>query len=666
MIKKIVIENFKSIEKVLFNFDKPTQEIICLIGKNGAGKSNIFKALRYFFEHIDKPYSDEEIIDNSNPYLQFSRISVTFDLSKLYIKSRQNHNLFSRFENIKTYIERAYGQELDFNSTVSNGKTFQIELTLMQYRDGTIAWNINDKKIRRTIKSLFPFYYFDTRTLDLFTWDKLWQIISDLTSTVSEKSQTECAELLDNAFESIYGEKYTKSAKILEDVFHENNIAFDSFRFDSRFKSALSVRFGGEKFTVNSRSLDYYSDGTDSYYYLLMVSTLIPKISDISCKYPILIIDEPEIGLHSEYITRFVKSVFEHVKNNAFTMFSTHSPLLICDLTNIKASYCLYKVARKRQHSVINKMNTAWLSDSNHRITVKETECYFAEYLVYVEGETEIQLFHNPHLLSLFPWLDKIHFYSFDSNHQRLKSVNSKELNLGTDYRLLVDIDKIIRYKPTHQKFIPSNVDINPLNKKNVEYYDYYKKGKNDRDALTNNIKELMNKTYQSDGSFYIGDNDFISLITDIQTFCKMYSIIVNRTTIEGEIITQANTSEFLNFLSTEYFINNPINKEKQQQHSDILNVPDSYKKTCLIRCEFEGRIDAYVDNSSLIFNGKEIQSITDKTSGWINNWLNYYFTHNIDTVEDENVKISIFKRDFPSLFNTLQSFEKMIDYTCE
>lgn len=666
MIRKIIIENFKSIEKVQFDFDKPTQDIICLIGKNGAGKSNIFKALEYFFEHIEKPYSDEEIIDNSNPYLQFSRISVTFDLSKLFIKSRQNQNLFSRFEIIKAYIERVYGQELDFNSTVSNGKTFQIELTLMQYRDGTIAWNINDKQIRKTIKSLFPFYYFDTRTLDLFTWDKLWQIISDLTSTISEKSQTECAELLDNAFESIYGEKYTKSAKILEDVFHENNIAFDSFRFDSRFKSALSVRFGGEKFTVNNRSLDYYSDGTDSYYYLLLVSTLIPKISDISCKYPILIIDEPEIGLHSEYITRFVKSVFEHVKNIAFMMFSTHSPLLICDLTNIKANYCLYKVARKLQHSVINKMNTAWLSDSNHRITVKETECYFAEYLVYVEGETEIQLFHNPHLLSLFPWLDKIHFYSFDSNHQRLKSVNSKELNLGTDYRLLVDIDKIIRYKPTHQKFIPSNVDINPLNKKNVEYYDYYKKGKNDRDALTNNIKELMNKTYQSDGSFYIGDNDFISLITDIQTFCKMYSIIVNRTTIEGEIITQANTSEFLNFLSTEYFINNPINKEKQQQHSDILNVPDSYKKTCLIRCEFEGRIDAYVDNNSLIFNGKEIQSITDKTSGWINNWLNYYFSHNIDTVDDDNVKISIFKRDFPSLFNTLQLFEKMIDYTCE
>ena len=664
MIKKIIIENFKSIERVQFDFDKPTQEIICLIGKNGAGKSNIFKALRYFFDHINKPYSDQIIIDNSNPYIQCCTISVTFDLSKLYIKSKQNQKLYTRFHEIKEYKDKVFGQKLDYHSLI--GEDFLIELKLSQYRNGTIVWNINNESICKTLKSAFPFYYFDTRTLDLFTWDKLWQIISDLTSTVSEKSQTECAELLDNTLKSIYGEKYIKSAKILEDVFSHNNIAFDSFRFDSRFKSALSVRFGGEKFTVNKRSLDYYSDGTNSYYYLLLLSTLIPKISDISCKYPIVIIDEPETGLHSEYITRFVKSVFEHVKNNAFMMFSTHSPLLICDLTNIKANYCLYKVAQKRQHSVINKMNIAWLSDSTHRITVKETECYFAEYLVYVEGETEIQLFHNPHLLSLFPWLEKIHFYSFDSNHQRLKAVNSKELNLGTDYRMLVDIDKIIKYNPTRQKFISYNVDINPLNKKNIEYYDYYKKRETDRDTLTKNIKALMNRTYQSNGSFYIGDNDFISLITDIQTFCEMYSIIVNRTTIEGEIITHENTSEFLKFLSTEYFINNPIIKDKQQQHSDILSVSDSYKKTCLIRCEFEGRIDAYVDNDSLTFNGKGIQRIVDKTSGWINDWLNYYFTNNIDTVEDDNIKISIFKRDFPSLFNTLQSFEKMIDYTCE
>lgn len=82
MIKKIYIENFKSIKKVDFIFNKK-QDIVCLIGKNGSGKSNIFKAIKYFFDYINKPYSEEIIIDNSNPYLQKCIISITFDLKLL-------------------------------------------------------------------------------------------------------------------------------------------------------------------------------------------------------------------------------------------------------------------------------------------------------------------------------------------------------------------------------------------------------------------------------------------------------------------------------------------------------------------------------------------------------------------------------------------------------
>ena len=60
--------------------------------------------------------------------------------------------------------------------------------------------------------------------------------------------------------------------------------------------------------------------------------------------------------------------------------------------------------------------------------------------------------------------------------------------------------------------------------------------------------------------------------------------------------------------------------------------------------------------------------SMESSSSGLQDKWKKAIvsFTNNIDTVEDDNIKISIFKRDFPSLFNTLQSFEKMIDYTCE
>ena len=70
---------------------------------------------------------------------------------------------------------------------------------------------------------------------------------------------------------------------------------------------------------------------------------------------------------------------------------------------------------------------------------------------------------------------------------------------------------------------------------------------------------------------------------------------------------------------------------------------------------------------NELLFAGRTIEIISGKkTSGWINEWLEYYFTNNIDTIEDDNAKLSVFSRDFPGLINTLQSLKKMIDYNCE
>lgn len=83
MIKQITIENFKSIKYANFKF-KDNQDIVCLIGKNGSGKSNVFKAIKYFFDNISRPYSEAKIIDNSNPYIQKCKISIIFDLKLLY------------------------------------------------------------------------------------------------------------------------------------------------------------------------------------------------------------------------------------------------------------------------------------------------------------------------------------------------------------------------------------------------------------------------------------------------------------------------------------------------------------------------------------------------------------------------------------------------------
>lgn len=215
MIKQITIENFKSIKYANFKF-KDNQDIVCLIGKNGSGKSNVFKAIKYFFDNISRPYSEAKIIDNSNPYIQKCKISIIFDLKLLYEKSKRNTGLRKKFDKIDYYIENHF-ENSNPNWEISLKK--ELELSMTQFKDGSISWNIDNNNIRETIKLLFPIYYIDTRKLDIFTWEQLWQIISDLSATMPQISQEECRDLIDFTFTEIYGNKYTLSKEKIEVAF---------------------------------------------------------------------------------------------------------------------------------------------------------------------------------------------------------------------------------------------------------------------------------------------------------------------------------------------------------------------------------------------------------------------------------------------------------------
>ncbi len=657
MIKRIVIENFKSIKYANFNF-QDNQDIVCLIGKNGSGKSNIFKAIKYYFDNISRPYSEERIIDNSNPYIQKCVISITFDLKLLRDKSKYNTELKCKFDNIDNYIENNIDNS---NTNWESPYINNLALSMTQFKDGTIAWNIDNKNIRETIKLLFPVYYIDTRKLDIFTWEHLWKIISDLSAAMPQKSQDECRNLIDATFTEIYGDKYRLSKEKIEIAFEKSNISLDPYHFDSKYKSAFAMRFGGEQFLVDRHPLSYFSDGTNSYNYLILLSTLIPQISDISCKHPLILLDEPETGLHTEYISKFVETIFDNVKNNSLMLLSTHSSKLISELTTHHINFQLYKIKRIGAHSEIYKMNTSWLTENNHRITVKETECYFYDYLVYVEGETEVALFVNKHLKSIFKKLEQIHFYSFDSNNERLKAVNSKNINLGTKYKIILDSDKIISYNSKTSKFKLYH-GLNPIYDKKIRQkneFRFFNNNSIDLPYIYNNINSLLNSTFMySPDTHYINNQNFNSLMQNVKLYCSHYNIIVNWSTIEGELITYENIDKFLEFIG-----NQLIPKKVQNQHNDIKTITDNKEKTVLVVCEFLGKTETQEQKSAVKFNNKSLSTFTSKkTSGWVPLWIEYYFENHINNLSTESEKRAQFKKDFPSLFCTLQELENMVE----
>lgn len=642
MITKIKIENAISIRKMLFEFSEDNSNVICLIGKNGAGKSSILRVLKFFFDHMEKTFSEEIIIDSINPYIQKCIVEITFDLSSLILKSEKNNMLSDDISEVLEYSE-------DGN---------QVTLAMEQNKDGKIEWSIPSIKVRKTLKSVFPLYLINTRHLDINKWEKLWDIISDLSSTIPEKSKGNCEDILEKAFEDIYGEKYTKSRKIIDSAFFDKKVTLNNYNFQSRYKDVFSIRYGGEQYLYEKRDLNFYSDGTNSYNYLSLLISLISKIASISCKSPILLIDEPEIGLHNSFIQNLVRDIADTNDKDSMMILCTHSPQLIAELSNQKVSYLMYRIEMKRMYSEIHQMNLEWLKESKVRISSKEAECYFVDKIVFVEGETELQLFYNRNLQSLFPTISKVHFYSFDSNNSKLKTINPELLNLGITYKLIVDSDKVIKYNDKSEKFKSANDTlVNPFGNKSIkkgEKLRYYKSSELDIIELRHIIESMLDKTYlYAVEKNYIDNEDFNKLMYSLRTYCNYYNTLVNWTTIEGELITYQNIDTFLEFIKSAYLDDNI-----QCAVKNIQSKSDYKERTAYTILFCNGR--------SELQEKKEKESICpslvgEKTSGWVDDWINYYFDNELSALSNEHDKRKRFAYDFPLLNDTLQNICNVI-----
>lgn len=664
-ISSISIQNYKSIRKLELDIKETNTYIHCFLGKNGAGKSNILNALNYFFNNLDTYNVDQNALNNINPYNKNCKISITFNLE--VFKDKINTDYLSKmFDEINTEFEN----DINYFDDNSKIKIKSIELIMTQNRNNIITWNVKNRKILKYIKILFPIYHINTRHLDLYTWDKIWKIISDLSTTKPNKSEKEIYEILDSSFEKIYSKKYLDSVRIVSSVFDENNVKLDKYHFESRYKNTFMMRFGGENFTFEGNILNYYSDGLNSFMYLKLLISLIPSISNISCKFPIILLDEPEIGLHQNRIYELIETINRSINKNSLLLLNTHSPKIIVDLVEFRSDFELYRVYYAKLQTNIRKLNKALLLNNTHKITVKESSCYFSDALVFVEGESEIQLFKNKNLQELFPLLRNITFYSFDSNDSKLKNVSPKQLNLGIPYYLIIDMDKIINLPPnkTPKIFkITRDNYINPLNNTEIEnknlFSIYNKNTTNVREKIIFNLKKEF--LYKNNCN-YMDSSDFDNLQLLIKKYCESYYIIVNNSTIEGEIITNENMEKFSRFLLNSKLIKEIPNGNKVLTRDGkiyklINQITDNKEKRALTLYKCHGKLELMNKPKTNLNIKVDTKLVDKKTSGWVNEWLNYYFENYINKLDTEESKKEQFIEDFPYLSRTLQLIIKMV-----
>ena len=96
---------------------------------------------------------------------------------------------------------------------------------------------------------------------------------------------------------------------------------------------------------------DFYSDGTNSFLYIKLLFSIICHISSLSCKSPLILLDEPEIGLHEAKIEELIDVISSNINKNVFVMINTHSPKIVLELIVNKQNINIYRLFFKKLHT---------------------------------------------------------------------------------------------------------------------------------------------------------------------------------------------------------------------------------------------------------------------------------------------------------------------------
>jgi hypothetical protein len=652
-ILSIKIKNFKSLKNVYFDFSNK-YDAFCILGENGAGKSNFLDSIKYFYEKLtsQKCFSNN-VLDKVNTYSQKMQIEVVYDLKP-----------FSKF-NSNPYLNDMIKLLKNYTTTDS-----QIAIKLVQYRSGELKWFPDNYKVRHALSKLFPLYMIDTRFISLQEWSKLWEVMAELSISKSPKKPEQISQLLDNCFEDIYNEKYIKSMNRIQEILFNEQIYINDKDYKAKFMNALQLRLGGNEFMHDGNNLHYNSDGINSLKYTKLFLHLVSSLAETGWKNPLIILDEPEIGLHMSYIDELVDCI-SAVKSKFINIaFSTHSTYLVAKLIKNDLKVCVDRIFNHNNYSHIERMRDIVNDADKYIISTRETECYFAKGIVFVEGKTEFQVFQNPRIQELFPQLKQLHFYQ-SSDGTCMKIIDPSNAKYTVPYLIISDMDKILKYKDNHFQ-IKEDTSINPLFMKNIshveKYLYYHFSGKKSRTyGMRKEILKLLHEKefHISDSQYWLDSAVFDNLLSCIQRYCYEYRVYPVLTTIEGCLINSKNLDYFIN-----WYVEKFPNKAVKLQKNLCDFTTNTANKTLFLRLLANGKTDFLMtkkEADNLGFFPQNFASAVDllcvgnKVNGWINEFFDYIFIQEINSCNDPIAKKEKFAKLFPELNTILQILCNMI-----
>lgn len=611
-IEKIEIINLLSFDELILN---DLNDMNCIVGRNNVGKSNLFKALKYFYNRLENKVEIPPRL-NSN-YSYKGSIAITFDTTRIHrIARKHSNNKYFRFiiSKLIPIEKRSIFSSLEYNQD----KT-AYTLTLNIYSDGKVAWSTNDRHVLNLIFYLYPFFHIEPRHMDLYEWDGLWDLISRLKSfNLSKIDDSAVIDFFDKSINSGDSSSYKQYIEELS-----KTISTKPSTPKEKVLSYIKAGLKGYRFEIDENDLRFHSDGTNSFHFIKTFLKILISISRREYITPFVFIDEPEIGLHPKMNETLVHDIYMSYKYSSLgndkvpkprVFLSTHSPNIIKEVVKkFREKQRIFSFQKSRDSTTsVNTLNSTYESESFiNSFNDNEARLFFSDFILFVEGETELEVFGNMNLCNHFKHLRDIDVYKSSSNVIG-ERVNPSYSNSAIPYLFLFDADKAISISGTPNNFnLKLRKNGNYFNFKqdtlNAEYHKFklgfsqkYKREKeNIRYILDNREKNLgIDLTSQT----FVNKHEFESIFKAVKHRLLSKKIYINRTTFEGCLIHEASSKIFYDWIKKEYEVDlsqilQRVRNSKRLKESMLIDY---------LRIIFNGKSQVFTDYSYFNVNGYE------------------------------------------------------------
>ena len=661
-IKHIRIENFKSIKRCDIDFN----DLTVLIGANGSGKTNILDSLNYFFNNLTERNISNNIFDANNKFSNQVKITVTFDLTNFVIISKTHTNELFNFLDYNSYQSKYNNYYKSIIALASSKKDNTLSLQLSQVKGKEIQWSEPYEK-RYIIKSLFPLFYISARDLDLKKWSHIWSVLGELGKVSNSERkiiEKQIQDIIENDIET------SNKIKAICSIFEQSELSVKSATAKEYATILTKIYFSGEIINQKGRHLNYFSTGTSSVKYIELLLRAINEIVKNKMKEPLVLFDEPEINLHPNFVDELSDALLL-VDNKLKIVISTHSARLTKNLMTSSKDIFLYNVKINNCYTELKLMKKfiQYSPSSQYRVTDDHINSYFSKGILFVEGETELELFSNPYLRALFPQLKIIDIFQAMTQAPILNIMNPQKAKTGIPYICLIDADKAIGFENQPIKITLQGEYFHETKEK------YLYKNKKSKSSFLRHQRQRIEgmadklRLHYYEPYYSCNDQFYNEFINTVHKYLLNYCVYMFKTTIEGALINEHSYTYAMKFLKEH---------NNESDFTDFENCINSYYKTDrlnILRLMYKGKTDLLIkystikrlidQNTGLTYDKVRIGK---KTSGWVSKYIDTFFLNILPShVEktprgmkryiEENAEfkkevLNEFKYNFPELYN--------------